>query len=122
MREEHVNRLQMRAGHGENMRGAIDQRGRKRLTAKLTDVHAFIFAHLRRIQAGRLAAHRMHAGRSDFDVLAIAEQSAEKPFRHRAAADVSGTDKKRTLFTILRAGRQRDSNLESNKSKSTRVL
>jgi len=35
----------------------------------------------------------MHSGGSDFDVLSIAEQTAEKPFCHRAAADISGTNK-----------------------------
>jgi hypothetical protein len=75
------------------MRGAIDQRGRKRLTAKLADVHAFIFAHLRRIQAGRLPTHRMHAGRGNFNVLAIAKHSTEKAFRNGAAANVTRTNK-----------------------------
>ena len=44
------------------------------------------------MQARRLSADRMDAGGCDFDVLAIAEQPAEKPFRHGAAANISCTN------------------------------
>ncbi len=41
VREKHVNGFQMRPRHGENVGGAIDQRGGERLAAKSGDVDAF---------------------------------------------------------------------------------
>ena len=93
MWEEHVNRFQMRAGHGKNVRGAIDQRRSQRLAAESRDIHVFVFAHLHRIKTRRLTAHRVHACRSDLDVLAIADQTAKKPFGDGAAANISRANK-----------------------------
>ena len=67
------------------------------------DVDAFLLADLDGVQARRLSADRVHAGGSDLDVLAIAEQPAEKPFRHRAAADISGANEE-DAFHDSRAG------------------
>ena len=53
--------------------------------------------------------------------LAIAEQAAKKPFRHRAAANVSGADKE-DVFHDSGGASERDSNLELNLSKSILLL
>ena len=57
-------------------------------------------ADLHRVQARRLAADGMHAGGSDLDVLAIAEQTAEKSFRHGAAANVAGANKEDAFHDV----------------------
>jgi hypothetical protein len=41
-----------------------------------------------------LAAHGMNSRRRDFDVLAVTEQTAKKALRHRAAANIPGTNEK----------------------------
>ena len=68
----------MRAGHGKNVGRAIDQRRSQRLTAQTADVHASSGRTLHGMQTGRLTAHGIDAGGSDFDVFAIAEQGDEK--------------------------------------------
>ena len=79
LRKEHVDRLEMRAGHGENMRRPIDQRRGERLAAQIADIDALL---LRRrgdgVQARRLSADGVDAGGRHFDVLAIAEQTRGK--------------------------------------------
>jgi hypothetical protein len=107
----------MRAGHGKDVRGAIDQRGGKRLAAETADVHTFLLTNLDRIKTRRLPAHRMYASRGDFNVSSISEQTAKKPFRNRAAANVTCADKE-DVFHDSSGARERDSNLESNLSKS----
>jgi hypothetical protein len=67
----------MCSGHSEDVRGAIDQRCSHRLAAETTDVHTFLFADLHCIEAGRLAAHRVHARRRDFDFFAVSQQAAK---------------------------------------------
>ena len=79
----------MRAGHGKNVRRAIDQRGSKGLAAETADIHAFLFADLHCIKTWRLAAHRVHTSRGDFDVSPISQQPAKKPFRDGTAANVT---------------------------------
>ena len=93
MRKEHLDRFQMRAGHGENMRRALDQIGRERLAAQIADVHAVAFANLDRVETRRLSANRVHAGGSDFDVFAIADQAAKQTLGNGTAADVAGANK-----------------------------
>ena len=63
--------FQVRAGHRENVRRAIDQIRGQRLAALIADVHAVAFANLDGVKTWRLSADRVHAGRRDFDVLAI---------------------------------------------------
>ena len=46
MRKEHLNRFQMRAGHGKNMGGAFNQRGGQWLAAEVADINPFHFANL----------------------------------------------------------------------------
>ena len=72
VREQHLDRLQMRACHGENMGGALDEHCRQWLTAQASNVYAFGFANLHRIQAWWLAAHGVNACRAHFDIFAIA--------------------------------------------------
>ena len=48
----------MRARHGKDVRRTIYKRGRERLAAKTTDVHAFLFADFHGVETGRLAAQR----------------------------------------------------------------
>ena len=91
--KEHVNGFEMRAGHGENVRRALDQIGRERLTAQIADVHAVAFANLHRIKTGRLSPDCVNAGRSDFDVFAIADQPVKQSFGDRTAADIARANK-----------------------------
>jgi hypothetical protein len=83
----------VRASHGKDMCRSIDQRCRKRLTTQIANVGACFCADFDRIETWRLAAHCVHAGRNNFDVLSVPKQTAKKPFRNRAAADISCTDK-----------------------------
>jgi hypothetical protein len=83
----------MRAGHGENVRRAIDEGGGERLTAQPADIDALLFANVDCMQARRLSADRVDAGGRDFDIPAVAEQSPEQAFSHRAAADIASADK-----------------------------
>ncbi len=75
--KEHVDRFEMCAGHGENMRGAVNEIGRERLAAQIADVYAICFANLHRVKAWRLSADRVHPGGGDFDVPAIPDQPAK---------------------------------------------
>src|SRR5437870_1140335 len=94
MRKERLNRLEVRARHCKNMRGAIDQRRRERLTA-----------------------HCMDTGRNNFDVLTIANQTTKKPFRDRASTNITCADKE-DAFHGSHGASERQSNLEANGSKS----
>ena len=94
MWKEHMNRFEMRAGHCENVRRAIDQIGSERLAAQIADVHAIALANLHRVKTGRLSADRVHAGRSDFNVFAIPDQPKKQSFGNGTAADIAGANKK----------------------------
>ena len=69
--KECLDRFDMGAGHGKNVRGATYQRCGDRLAAQAADVCAFFCADLYRIEARRLATHRMHTGRNNFDIFAV---------------------------------------------------
>ena len=94
MREEHLNAVEMRAGHGENVGGALDQRRGQGLAADAVDIDPFVLQDLDREQTRRLPAHRMDPGGCDGDVFSITQKRAEKTLRHRTPADVSGADEK----------------------------
>ena len=113
MWEEHLNSFKMRAGHGKDMRGAIDQRGRNWLAAKTADVHAFLFADLHRIETWWLAAHCVHPSRGNFNVSPISKQTPKQPFRDGTAANVTCADKE-DVFHDSGSASERDSNLKSN--------
>ena len=72
LRKQCLDCFEVRAGHCKNMRGAIDQRRRERLTAQVADVHAFFRANLHRVETRRLAAHCVDTGRKNFDAFTIA--------------------------------------------------
>jgi len=59
----------------------------------------------------------MYASRGDFNVSSISEQATKKPFRNRAAANVTCADKE-DVFHDSGGANERNSNLESNLSKS----
>jgi len=84
----------MRAGHGKNVRGAFDERSSERFAPEILNIDAFLFANFHGVEAGRLTAHGVHAGGRDLNILAVAKQTPEKPFRDRAATNISGADKK----------------------------
>src|SRR5689334_4568412 len=88
-----MNRFQMRARHGENVRGPLDQVVSQRLTAKSANLHAFFLADLHGIKTRRLPAHRMNARGRDLDVFAITDKPAEKPFCNRASTNISCANK-----------------------------
>ena len=88
-----MNRLQVRAGHCENVRRAVDQVCRERLAAQVADVYPFVFADLDGVKTGRLPANGMHPCRSDFNVFAIPNQPAKKSFRDRTTANIACANK-----------------------------
>jgi len=107
----------VRTGHGENVRGLINQRAGKRLAAQSAYICAFLCADFYGVKAWRLAANRMDAGGCDFDVLPVASHAAKKPFRDRAPTNVSCADEEDVFH-----GSERAANafikLEANLSKS----
>ncbi len=110
----------MRARHRKNMRGPFHQRGGERLAAQSPNVDAVPLADLDRVQTRRLTPHRMHARGSDLDVLPVPEKAAEKTFRHRAPANISCTNEE-DAFHDSEPANCRQSNLKSNRIKSTQV-
>jgi hypothetical protein len=110
-------RFEVRTGHGENVRSLINQRAGQRLAAQGAYICAFLCADFYGVQAWRLAANRVHAGRCDFDVLPVASHAAKKPFRDRAPTNVSCADEEDVFH-----GSERAANafikLEANLSKS----
>jgi hypothetical protein len=109
--------LKVRASHRKNVCRPIDQHGSKRLTAQIANVHACFRADFDRIKTWRLAAHCVHTSRNNFDVLSVPKQTAKKPFRNRAAADITCADKE-DAFHNSESASERNSNLESNWFKS----
>jgi hypothetical protein len=97
----------MRGRHGEDMCGAIDERGGERLTAEACEIDAAFPANFDRVHARQLTANRVNAGRVSLDVLAIGEETAEKSQRHGAAADVAGADEKDVFHKEERRRRRR---------------
>jgi len=91
--KKHVNRFEVSAGHGKDVRGAINQIGGKRLAPLIADVYAIGFANLHRVKTWWLTTHCVHAGRSDFDIFAIADQSAKESLSDRAATNIAGANK-----------------------------
>ncbi len=87
------------------------------MTAQIADVRACFRANFYRINTWRLAVHRVHTGRNNFDVLSVPKHAAEKPFRNRAAADITCADKE-DAFHNSESASERNPNLESNRSKS----
>ena len=84
----------MRAGHGENMGRAIDQRGGQWLAAQIANIDPFFRANLNRMQSSA-AVRARHARRpKPLRCPCDCQETAEKPFRHGAAANVTGTDEK----------------------------
>jgi len=100
------------------MRGTIDERRGERLAAQASDIDAFLIANVNRMQARRLPADGVHPGGSDFNVFTIAEQPAEKPFRHRAPANISCTNEE-DAFHDFEPARYRLGKVKSNRTKST---
>ena len=93
----------MRTGHGENVRGLINQRSGQGLAAQIADICAFLCADFYGVQAWRLTANGVHAGRCDFDILPVTSQSAKKPFRDRASTNVACADEEDVFHGSERA-------------------
>ena len=66
------------AGHGKDVRGAIDQLRRKRLASKIPNVHILSLANFCSIETWRLSPNSVDAGGSNFDIFAVAKETAEK--------------------------------------------
>jgi hypothetical protein len=58
-----------------------------------------------------LSPHGVHPGGGDLNVFAIAKQTAKKPFRHGAAANISSTNEK-DAFHGFKPARHRFRNLK----------
>jgi hypothetical protein len=100
---------------------SIDQHRGKRLTAQIANVDTCFCADFDRIKTRRLAAYCVHSCRNNFDVLLVPKHAAKKPFRDRAAADITCTDKE-DVFHNLDSASERNPNLKSNRSKSICAL
>jgi len=72
---------------------------------------------LHRVKTWRLTAHGMHAGRKNFDVVTVPEQTAKKPFCDWAATNIAGADKE-DAFHVSDGASERHSNVGANRSKS----
>jgi hypothetical protein len=59
----------------------------------------------------------VHTSRNNFDVLSVPKQTAKKPFRNRAAADITCADKE-DAFHNSESASERNPNLKLNWSKS----
>jgi hypothetical protein len=110
-------RFHVGTGHGENVRGLIDQPSSQRLAAQIANICPFLRADFYGIHARGLAANRVNPSRRDFDVLPIAGQAAKKPFRDRAPTNIACADEEDVFH-----GRERAANafikLKANLSKS----
>ena len=95
------------------MRRTIDEGRSKWLTAHIANVGACGSAGFNGIKAWRLAAHCVYTGRNNFDVLPVPRQTAEKPLRNWAAADITCADEE-DAFHNLESASERYPNLESN--------
>jgi hypothetical protein len=98
----------MRTGHRENMRRAIDQVVRERLTAQVANIDAFNFANLDRVKTRRLPTNGVHTGGGDFDVFAIPNQPAKQTLRDWAATNISGANKENAFHGGRRACERED--------------
>ena len=98
-----MDRFDVRAGHGENVRSLIHQRSGQRLAAQTADICAVGCADFYGVQAWWLAANRVYAGGCDFDVLPVASQAAKKSFRDRAPTNVACADKEDVFHGSERA-------------------
>jgi hypothetical protein len=95
----------MRAGHSEDVRGAIHESCGKRLAAKSADIHVFLFADLHRVETWWLTADGMYASRSNFDVFPISEQASEKSLGDGTATNITCADKEDVFHNSGRAKR-----------------
>ena len=105
------------AGHGKNVRGAIDQGRGQRLAAHPANVHALLLADLHRVRLGgwpRTACTPADATSMSFR---LPSKRRKRPFRHRASADISCTNEE-DVFHDSGGASERDSNLELNLPKS----
>jgi hypothetical protein len=98
----------------------INQHSGQGLAAQPADIYAFRCADFHGIQAGGLAAHRVHAGRCDFNVLPVASQPAKKPFCYRAPTNIACADEENAFHGSERAAKA-FIKLEANLSKSISV-
>jgi len=115
-----VDRFEVRAGHGENVRRLADQIGSERLAAQIANVHVVRFANLHRVKARRLSAHRVDTGRSNFNVFTVSDQPAKQPFGDWTATDIAGANKENAFHDSRRA-RERGNNVVLNTNKVNRT-
>ena len=115
-----MDRLEVRAGHGENVGGAIDQRGRQRLAAETGDIDAAFPADFDRVHARGLPANGMAPRRHRPSI------SLRLPSKRRKSPNAMGlrqmlpVQTKRTCFTTARrGGGDASAKVKSNSIKST---
>jgi hypothetical protein len=95
----------MRAGHGEDVRGAVHESCGKRLAAESADIHVFLFADLYCVETCWLTADGMYASRRNFDVFPISEQALEKSLGDGTATNITCADKEDVFHNSGRAKR-----------------
>lgn len=59
----------------------------------MPDIDSFVVTNFHRVSTGRLALDRVYSGRPYGNVLALFDETAEKPFRNRASTNVSRANK-----------------------------
>ena len=116
-RKQGLDCLQVRAGHGKNVCGPINQGGGERLTAYIANIRACFRTDFDRVKTWRLATYCVHTSRNNFDVFSVAKQTAKEPFGNRATADITCADKE-DAFHNSESASERIPNLKSNRSKS----
>jgi len=114
-------RFEVRTGHGENVRGLINQRSGQRLAAQSAYICAFLCADFYG-RTGLAAGREPHARPADATSMSFGCQSSgEKAFRDRAPTNVSCADEEDVFH-----GSERAANAfyqtRSNLSKSISVV
>ena len=89
-----VDGIHVAVGHAEDEIGLPDEVGGEGAAALIRDVHAHFEHGHDGMRRGRLAIHGPDAGRVHLEIPAPARGMTEYTFRHGAAADISGANKK----------------------------
>lgn len=89
----HLDRLEMPAGHRENVRGIPDEILRQRLAAKIVETDPERAQDISRMRARRLAPPGRDARGTDGNIRAILHRGTKQCLSHGASTDISSADK-----------------------------
>jgi len=97
LRVQQQDAVHVAVGHADDVIRRLNQVGRQHAAADVRNVYAQFLDRLNRERAGRLTVGRAQPGRHGLEVILAGHRPPKKAFSHRAAADVSGADKKNGL-------------------------